>query len=194
MARHQTPSRTQPVDLTVWYEEHDARLYHLLHMLAKALARASVDLDDELSDLVAGAYGDVRSHAKQLVGNSIPIVLAKDRKHTIDYDELAEARAKIRILTFELNELRGKTCISNRYTNCPSTTLCISDRYTDGRRAMHAEVVGLFERPIAQFKAATEQYPNLAGELDKAVHPLHVMLAKVREVPVETPKTGIKNV
>lgn len=187
MAVHSTPSTTPPIDLTAWYEEHDVRLYHLLHMLAKALARASVDLDDELSTLVAGAYDDVRSHAKKLVGDSMPIVLAKDRRHTIDYDEFAEVQAKMNILTFELNELRAKNGISNRYTSDSSATVCISDRYTAGRRAMHDEVIDLFERPISQFKAAGKKYPTLAGQLDKAVHPLRVMLNKVHELSVELP-------
>lgn len=184
-AAYSNQSAPTVVDMSAWYEQHDALLFHLLHMASKALARSHVNLDDEMTRMLAGAHEALRTHAKTIAGNSTPIVRTKDRKHTIDYDELAETRAKVKVLSFELNELRAKTCISNRYTKCPSTTPCISDRYTEGRRAMHTEIIGLLQRPIEQFKAAAKKYPTLAAQLDKAVHPLHVMLAKVLEMPVE---------
>lgn len=171
MDKNSTRSTPTVVDMTTWYEQHDALLFHLLHMASKALARSHVNLDDEMTRMLAGAHEALRTHAKSIAGNSTPIVRTKNRRHTIDYDELAEARAKVKVLTFELAELRAKTCMP--------------DRYADGRHAMHGEVVDLFERPIAKFKAAAKKYPTLAAQLDKAVHPLHVMLAKVRELPVE---------
>lgn len=50
---------------------------------------------------------------------------------------------------------------------------------------MHTEIIGLLQRPIELFKAAAKKYPTLAAQLDKAVHPLQVMLSKVYEMPVE---------
>lgn len=91
-----------PVDLTAWHEQHEALCHHLLHMVAKAMATHT---DEALRD-AGQAHSALRRHAQLMAGDAVPLVLARDGRHTIAYDQLAEARAKVSILQEELQAAR----------------------------------------------------------------------------------------
>lgn len=93
----------QLIDRTDWYEQHEALCHHLLHMVAKAL----VTHTDEALLEAGQAHGAVRRHAQLMAGAAVPIVLTRDGRHTIAYEQLAEARAKVTILQKELQTARA---------------------------------------------------------------------------------------
>ncbi|MGE8319068.1 MAG: hypothetical protein ACN6O3_10005 [Comamonas sp.] len=93
----------QLVDRTNWYEQHEALCHHLLHTVAKAM----ITHTDEALREAGQAHGAVRRHAQLIAGAAVPIVLTRDGRHTIAYEQLAEARAKVTILQEELQAARA---------------------------------------------------------------------------------------
>lgn len=85
-----------------WLEQHEALTHHLLHMMARALAKPAGRATDGVLQPIAQAYAALRGHAKQLVGDAMPVVIAADGRHEIPFEKLSEARAKVAVLQGEL--------------------------------------------------------------------------------------------
>lgn len=85
-----------------WLEQHEALTHHLLHMMARALAKPAGRATDGALQPIAQAYTALRAHAKQVVGDAVPVVLAADGRHEIPFEKLSEARAKVAVLQAEL--------------------------------------------------------------------------------------------
>lgn len=88
------------VNPAVWYEEH-AQLCYDLQVAAVRAAR-----DSTAEAEVGKAHSALLAHAAIINGGAEPVLLAKDGIHTIHYEELALARAKVRALEHEVAELR----------------------------------------------------------------------------------------
>lgn len=85
-----------------WLEQHEALTHHLLHMMARALAKPAGRATDGALQPIAQAYTALRAHAKQVMGDAVPVVLAADGRHEIPFEKLSEARAKVAVLQAEL--------------------------------------------------------------------------------------------
>lgn len=85
-----------------WLEQHEALTHHLLHMMARALAKPAGRATDGALQPIARAYTALRAHAKEVMGDAVPVVLAADGRHEIPFEKLSEARAKVAVLQAEL--------------------------------------------------------------------------------------------
>jgi hypothetical protein len=85
-----------------WLEQHEDLTHHLLHMMARALAKPAGRATDGALQPIAQAYSALREHAKQVVDDAVPVVLAADGRHEIPFEKLSEARAKVTVLQAEL--------------------------------------------------------------------------------------------
>lgn len=91
------------VDTVKWLEHHAALCHHLLYTVVKA---AQVPASDRTPDAeVKTAFHLLHEHARVINGGTDPVVLTKDGLHTIPYEELAVARAKVRALERERESL-----------------------------------------------------------------------------------------
>lgn len=112
-ARRQSRQVTSPdvtveqVDFAEWYERHEHFLNSLLHMSARAVRNSQAEFSAADSKLIADAFDALRAHAKVLARDNIPIVLTRDGKRTIPFDQLTKVRAEVHALRFELNEARA---------------------------------------------------------------------------------------
>lgn len=91
-----------PVDAHSWFEQHEL----LTHDFVAAMGRASLVSTDAARATAYHAHNTLIQHAKLVLGEQVPIVLAKDGRHVIEYSQLAEARAKVRALREENDRLR----------------------------------------------------------------------------------------
>lgn len=91
------------VDTAAWYEEH-AQLCYELQLAAVRAGGPGKDAATEAA--VDKAHTALLAHAAIIHGGSEPVVLARDGVHTIPYEKLAEARAKVQVLTAELAQAR----------------------------------------------------------------------------------------
>ncbi len=88
------------VNPAVWYEEHAQLCYDL----QVAAVRAARDTTAEAA--VGKAHAALLAHAAIITGGAVPVLLAKDGIHTIPFERLAAARAKIKVLEAENFRLR----------------------------------------------------------------------------------------
>lgn len=97
--------RTLPVvvDTAAWYEEH-AQLCYELQLAAVRTGGPGKDAATEAA--VDKAHTALLTHAAIIHGCSEPVLLAKDGLHAIPYEKLAQARAKVQVLTAELAQAR----------------------------------------------------------------------------------------
>lgn len=100
----QTLLATAPRTLNgaAWLEQHEALTHHLLHMMARSLAKPAGRTTDGALQPIAQAYTALRAHAKQVAGDAVPVVLAADGRHETPFEKLSEARAKVAVLQAEL--------------------------------------------------------------------------------------------
>ena len=68
--------------------------------------RADARRNTKLVKILEQAHSDIKSHTQKIAGNAVPTVLTRDGNHTIAYEQLAEARAKVQVLTAELAQAR----------------------------------------------------------------------------------------
>ena len=97
----------ETVDIAAWYERHEHLTHRLVHMMSRGRRNIAVEFSAEDAKLIDDAYTALRAHAKFLARDSLPLLLTRDGKHTIPFDRLTEARAKVHALTFELSEARA---------------------------------------------------------------------------------------
>ena len=92
------------VDTAAWYEEH----VQLCFELKAAAIRAAQDpkAKEELQEVQSALL----AHAAIINDGSGPVLLARDGIHTIPFERLAAARAKIKLLEAENARLRRSEC------------------------------------------------------------------------------------
>jgi hypothetical protein len=94
------------VDLVVWYEQQEALSYSLLHLAVKAAGQPIGNM--KAAQDVDRAHAALLEHSRQIAGNHLPLLLAKNGVHTIPYQHLAEAQAKVQVLTAEIAQARDE--------------------------------------------------------------------------------------
>lgn len=100
---------TETVDVAAWYAHHTALLHQFLHHAIKRVAAAPVSKQTQrVIQALGRTHADLQAHTAKIAGPAVPRVLARDGFHTIEYDRLAEARAKVQVLTEELESLRAE--------------------------------------------------------------------------------------
>ncbi|WP_404299825.1 hypothetical protein [Alicycliphilus denitrificans] len=96
----------QMLDLSAWYEQHIALLHQFLHRALGAIANTPAKRNTKLVQCLGEAHSELKRHAALVAGDAIPTVLSRDGQYPIPYEKLAEARAKVRVLTAELTQAR----------------------------------------------------------------------------------------
>ena len=94
------------LDMTAWYEQHIALLHQFLHRTLNAIAKTPAKRNTKLVQLLGVAHTDLQKHTSLVAVNAIPTVLSRDGQYQIPYEKLAEARAKVQVLSTELEETR----------------------------------------------------------------------------------------
>jgi len=97
---------TEVVDLSSWYEQHVALLHQFLYRALWAIAKSPARRNTKLVKSLEQVHSDLKNHTRKIAGNAVPTVLTRDGNHTIAYEQLAEARAKVQVLTAELAQAR----------------------------------------------------------------------------------------
>lgn len=96
------------IDVSAWYEQHIALLHQFLHCTLRTIGKTPAKRDTKLLQRLDEAHAELTRHAALIAGDAIPTVLSRDGKHPIPYERLAEARAKIQVLTAELAQTRAE--------------------------------------------------------------------------------------
>lgn len=94
------------IDVSAWYEQHVALLHQFLHHALKAVASTPSRRNARLIQRLGQAHADLKQHAGRVAGEAIPAVLSRDGQHPIPFERLAEAQAKVQVLTAELTQAR----------------------------------------------------------------------------------------
>lgn len=97
------------VDVAAWYAQHTALLHQFLHHAIKRVAVAPNDGHTQrMIQSLGQTHADLQVHTAKIAGPGIPRVLARDGQHVIPFGRLAEARAKVQVLTEELAEFAAR--------------------------------------------------------------------------------------
>lgn len=94
-----------PFNAAGWYQEHE----QLSYAFVVAIAKASIDSSRAARIAAEHAHDALLQHAQLILGSAAPVVLTRDGKHTIPYKEVADLRARVRVLSAELAALRAQT-------------------------------------------------------------------------------------
>ena len=93
------------VDVAAWYAQHTALLHQFLHHAVKRVAAASADSHTHrVIQSLGQTHADLQAHTAEIAGPGVPRVLARDGQHSIPFGRLAEARAKVQVVTEKLAE------------------------------------------------------------------------------------------
>lgn len=150
-----------------WLEQHEALTHHLLHMMARALAKPAGRATDGALQPIAQAYSALREHAKQVVGDTVPVVLAADGRHEIPFEKLSEARAKVAVLQGELQAAHIAGAQARDLLALAQTCMAKGT-------APSAELAARIQQALGQTANTTESQP---GEGQEAVQTLVCRLA-----------------
>lgn len=142
-----------------WLEQHEDLTHHLLHMMARALAKPAGRTTDGALQPIAQAYTALRAHAKQVVGDAVPVVLAADGRHEIPFEKLSEARAKVAVLQAELQAAH----IAGAQAR---DLLALAQSCMAQGTAPSAELAARIQQAVGQTASTTEPQP---GEGQEAV-------------------------
>lgn len=145
-----------------WLEQHEDLTHHLLHMMARALAKPAGRATDGALQPIAQAYSALREHAKQVVGDAVPVVLAADGRHEIPFEKLSEARAKVAVLQAELQAAH----IAGAQAR---DLLALAQSCMTHGTAPSAELAARIHQALGQTASTTEPQP---GEGQEAVQDL----------------------
>ncbi|BDE74103.1 hypothetical protein [Delftia lacustris] len=145
-----------------WLEQHEALTHHLLHMMARALAKPAGRATDGALQPIAQAYTALRAHAKQVAGDAVPVVMAADGRHEIPFEKLSEARAKVAVLQAELQA----ALIAGAQAR--DLLALVQSCMTQGT-APSAELAARIQQAVGQTASSTEPQ---TGEAQEAVQDL----------------------
>lgn len=154
----QTLLATAPRTLngTAWLEQHEALAHHMLHMMARALVKPAGRANDAMLQSVAQAHAALRIHAKQVLGDAVPVVLAADGRQTIPFEELTEARAKVAVLEDELQAERAARAQAQELL--AQATACLAQG-----AALPADLVARIQEALDQAQAAPDDLGKAEG-------------------------------
>ena len=96
----------ESIHMSAWYEQHIALLHQFLHRSLRAIASTPAKRNTRLVRSLEQAHSDIKRHTAIVAGNAIPTVLSRDSKPMIPFERLAEAQAKVQVLTAELTQAR----------------------------------------------------------------------------------------
>lgn len=96
----------ESIHMSAWYEQHIALLHQFLHRSLRAIASTPAKHNTRLVRSLEQAHSDIKRHTAIVAGNAIPTVLSRDGKPMIPFERLAEAQAKVQVLTAELTQAR----------------------------------------------------------------------------------------
>ncbi len=96
------------INMQAWYEQHSAILYQFLHHTIRAIASTPARRNRKVLRHLEQAHSDLKRHAALVVGNAIPVVQGEGGNNTIPFSRLAEAQAKVQVLTAELALARSE--------------------------------------------------------------------------------------
>lgn len=96
------------IHMAAWYEQHIALLHQFLHHALKAVASTPSRRNARLIQRLGQAHADLKQHAGRVAGDAIPAVLSRDGQHPIPFERLAEAQAKVQVLSAELAQARDE--------------------------------------------------------------------------------------
>ena len=88
-----------PMDAQAWYIQHVALVHDLIYATVNA-TRVPADTGAQATL----AQQALTKHAALITQSHPPVVVTRDGQHTIAYDELGEARAKVKVLKAELEQ------------------------------------------------------------------------------------------
>lgn len=142
-----------------WLEQHEDLTHHLLHMMARALAKPAGRTTYGALQPIAQAYTALHAHAKQVVGDAVPVVLAADGRHEIPFEKLSEARAKVAVLQAELQAAH----IAGAQAR---DLLALAQSCMAQGTAPSAELAARIQQAVGQTASTTEPQP---GEGQEAV-------------------------
>lgn len=94
------------IDVSAWYEQHVALLHQFLHRALKVVANTPSRRNTQLIQRFGETHAELMQHTRKIAGDAIPAVLSRDGQYLIQFDRLAEARAKVKALTAELTLAR----------------------------------------------------------------------------------------
>ncbi|WP_353177632.1 hypothetical protein [Delftia acidovorans] len=140
-----------------WLEQHEALTHHLLHMMARALAKPAGRATDGALQPIAQAYTALRAHAKQVVGDAVPMVVAADGRHEIPFEKLSEARAKVAVLQAELQAAH----IAGAQAR---DLLALAQSCIAQGTAPSAELAARIQQALGQTASTTEPQPGVDQE------------------------------
>ena len=92
------------IDAQDWYIQHASLVHDLIYATVTA-TRAPVGTTGANVEAHKAQQALIR-HAALITQGHPPVVVTRDGKHTIAYEELADARAKVKVLTAELDQAR----------------------------------------------------------------------------------------
>jgi len=155
---------TAPRELSggVWLEQHEDLIHHLLHMMARALSKTAGRAPNGALQPIAEAYAALRAHAKEVMGDAVPVVLAADGRHEIPFEKLSEARAKVAVLQAELQAAH----IAGAQAR---DLLALAQSCMAQGKAPSAELAARIHQTLDQTAGSTEPLP---GEGQEAVQDL----------------------
>lgn len=107
-ARAALATLPKSVHMSAWYEQHIALLHQFLHRSLRAIASTPAKRNTRLVRSLEQAHSDIRRHTAIVAGNAIPTVLSHDGKPMIPFERLAEAQAKVQVLTAELTQAHSE--------------------------------------------------------------------------------------
>lgn len=96
------PTLPESVHMSAWYEQHVALLHQFLHRALKVVANTPSRRNTQLIQRLGETHAELMQHTRKIAGDAIPAVLSRDGQYLIQFDRLAEARAKVKALTAEL--------------------------------------------------------------------------------------------
>lgn len=154
------------IDFDVWTDALEALAYQLVYVSVKGARQ--LELDRAANDAVTQALAQIMDHARSLCGTPRPLLIAKDGVRVIEYEKLAEARAKVQVLTAELA----------RASEVPASTT------TEERNAWLADFEWLLHELLHQNTRLAKKRGVVAAEVQLAHNlALRSFLAHAQGVP-----------
>lgn len=152
------------VDVSAWFEQHTALLHQLLHHAIKRVAAAPVSKQTQrVIQALGRTHADLLAHTAKIAGPAVPRLLARDGVHTIEYGRLAEARAKVQVLTEELESLRAEKTwqpefdAMSRQQEALALQFCLEIAGQRGEPGALPDPVRLLEMAQALYEAEREE-------------------------------------
>lgn len=94
------------IDLSAWYTQHTALLHQFAHHALRSIANTPARRNTRLVKALERTHADLKQHTRLIASDAVPTLLTRDGSHSIPYERLAVAQAKVQALTAELTQAR----------------------------------------------------------------------------------------